>query len=425
MKDYYPLLQLIKKKIYMDYWFYLEPYTFIFQTDNQAVIYNTLNSAYLICPDHPIIQSIIKEWSDGRNGYGTSLADKDLKNIIVKDFVIKIRESFSGDCVVFDKNKCKPYLFKPHLYLNTTIRVKQEKENSALGEHILQNLHEVTFYLPTSCNMQCKECKSYYKQMNHCVVCKEKILNIEDYKVLLHKIYLSGIQRVNIIGGDLLKNKFAQIFIEELPKYDFKKVFYINYKHFSTLYTNLLSIKDSEINVLIHSEDISTNLSEMMLSFSHYAIKWNFIVISAHDICKVDECNLSKEYQIKIIPYYNGHNLEFFKEYIYLDLEDIIEEPISRKTIFRHQVLNDNFFGKLFIMPSGEVFSNLNFKPIGNIKNFSLKELVYKEIIDSKAWLKVRNKETPCDMCINRDLCPPLSNYELVIGKANLCHFKP
>ncbi len=37
----------------MNYWFYLEPYAFLFHNENKAVIYNTLNSAYLVCPNHP------------------------------------------------------------------------------------------------------------------------------------------------------------------------------------------------------------------------------------------------------------------------------------------------------------------------------------------------------------------------------------
>lgn len=146
------------------------------------------------------------------------------------------------------------------------------------------------------------------------------------------------------------------------------------------------------------------------------------MISSASDLEKLEMCDLPEEGPIKILPYYNGKNLDFFREYIYPDLQDLIAEPVGRKAIFRHKVLNDNFFGKLTILPSGDVYSNVNCAPVGNIKSSSLKELVFKELTDSKAWLKVRNQETPCSGCLNRDLCPPLSNYEWVIGKPNLCH---
>ena len=64
------------------------------------------------------------------------------------------------------------------------------------------------------------------------------------------------------------------------------------------------------------------------------------------------------------------------------------------------------------------------FMIIGNIQKSSLKELVYKELTELETWLKVRSKETPCKQCINKDLCPSISNYELVIGKNNLCNIQ-
>jgi hypothetical protein len=41
---------------------------------------------------------------------------------------------------------------------------------------------------------------------------------------------------------------------------------------------------------------------------------------------------------------------------------------------------------------------------------------------NGNAWLRIRGNEKPCNQCVNRDLCPSISNYELVIGKNNLCN---
>ena len=86
--------------------------------------------------------------------------------------------------------------------------------------------------------------------------------------------------------------------------------------------------------------------------------------------------------------------------------------------------MNDIFFGTLTIFPSGEVYANVNYPALGNIQNSSLKELVYKELTEGNAWLKVRSNEKPCNQCINKSLCPSISNYELVIGRYNLCKVK-
>ena len=87
-------------------------------------------------------------------------------------------------------------------------------------------------------------------------------------------------------------------------------------------------------------------------------------------------------------------------------MQDILAAPIDRKTIFRHRTLNDNFFGKLTIYPSGEVYANVNCSVLGNIQDLSLKELLYKEITEGNAWLRIRGNEKPCNQCVNRDLCP-------------------
>lgn len=59
----------------------------------------------------------------------------------------------------------------------------------------------------------------------------------------------------------------------------------------------------------------------------------------------------------------------------------------------------------------------MNCSVLGNIQDSSLKELLYKEITEGNAWLRIRGNEKPCNQCVNRDLCPSISNYELVIGK--------
>lgn len=83
--------------------------------------------------------------------------------------------------------------------------------------------------------------------------------------------------------------------------------------------------------------------------------------------------------------------------------------------------MNENFFGKLTIMPNGDVYANVNANVLGNLKSNSLNELVYKEISQKESWfLKRENK--PCSDCAYKLLCPSPSNYELAIGKMNLCN---
>ena len=95
---------------------------------------------------------------------------------------------------------------------------------------------------------------------------------------------------------------------------------------------------------------------------------------------------------------------------------------MSKREIFAHQALNTNYFGKLTISSDGNVYSNINGKPLGTI-NDDVKQLILHEMENGSYWLKIRDME-PCCNCVYQWLCPSPSDYELQIGKPNLCHVK-
>lgn len=81
--------------------------------------------------------------------------------------------------------------------------------------------------------------------------------------------------------------------------------------------------------------------------------------------------------------------------------------------------LNTNYFGRLTILPDGSIYSNLNTFSLGSLED-SLYEIIFKELNEGKSWQNGRHKE-PCTECRFRWLCPPISNYEFVVGQYNLC----
>lgn len=408
----------------MNYWFYLEPYSFIFQEDRQFVIYNTLNSAYITCPEYLPVYEIMVQLNDAANGYCVFLNENELADSVLKEFIIQVRNSFSGDLVECCNKEKKPFLFKPALYLNSDIRRKQESDMTFFGERIMQNLNEVTLYLPNSCELKCEGCGQYHKQMVHCYREEKKGMNSVDYLKILSDLHINGVNKVNISGGSLLQNPIFQDILPNLSDYGFKKVFYVESRHLLPQYMDLFAIPMSEMIVLIHAEDIGKRLIDNMILFKECGIQWRFLVSSEADMDKIEELDVPVSCHICIYPYYDGTNLDFFEKYVFYSLQDVLAEPLDKQTIFRRQALNENFFGKLTLCPSGEVYSNVNFPSLGNIQNMSLKELVYKELTEGYSWLKVRGSETPCSQCINKHLCPSISNYELVIGRSNLCKVK-
>lgn len=76
---------------------------------------------------------------------------------------------------------------------------------------------------------------------------------------------------------------------------------------------------------------------------------------------------------------------------------------------------------KLTIIPDGKIYANINQPCIGKLGKDILYDVVYKEIYKGKSWRMTRLKTKPCTGCILSALCPPISNYEQIIGDYNVC----
>lgn len=406
-----------------NYWFYLEPYTFIFHSDatGRRVIYNTLNSAYLLVPESDLIANLLERLNNADNGYCVTLTEEEIvDNTLFKDFAGQIAKTFSGGLIEIREGMTKPFLFKPMLFLNTEIRKAKEEDIAFLGERILENLNEVTLYLPgKGCAPQEN---TYSKQLVYPISWQGKAsLSVSDYLTLLLDLETSGVDKVNILGGDLSPEGILPELLPTLKQGKFKKVFYISLDELDESCLNWLEDEQAELVVWVSPSENKEKLETLMHRFASEKVIWKWIVASEEDISTIDKLLIPEPVDMEMVPLYTGKNLPFFEKYVFNSLDDILEEPISRKTVFRRQTLNENFFGKLTILPNGEVYANLNFSPIGKYPQQSLKELAFKELTQPTAWFYLRDKSSPCRHCVNRYLCPSPSNYELVMNRANLC----
>ena len=180
-----------------------------------------------------------------------------------------------------------------------------------------------------------------------------------------------------------------------------------------------LKERNSKLNIYIHSVAELKEIIAKKDKYSDDSISWLMPVSSEKDLSVIS--NMETMNNLQILPFYTGDNLKFFEDYVYMSLYDLLEAPITKKSIYRRQVLNENFYGKLYIYPNGDVYANVNRSRLGNIKEHLLAELVYNEMNSEETWLQSRDAFPKCQSCVNRYLCPSISNYELVIGKTDLC----
>lgn len=405
------------------HWFYLESYTFLFYSKNQYVIYNTLNSTYIDCSLYgKTINTVLSILHNTNKTYCVGIYEYQLRDSQFTEFIKKIRNTFSGD-IIKNIRGIPPFISKPILRILHHPNNPKTKEYNLLGENALFHLHEVTFYLENQgfdLNPMYKDC---YKQFLYPTYTEKQKLSHAKYLELIEQLSICQIDKINIIPATIEKKELFSYLLSLSRQYSIKTQIILPYKKYNKEDLKQLLINPQfSIMIMVHLPVDYEELNSYINLFNEYNITWSLIASNKNDVIFLSKNNLGKFTNVDYIPWYTGDNMDFFKEYIYNDFKDIIEQKNTKQHIFRKQILNDNLFGKLTIFPTGEVYSNVNFPTIGNIQDQKLSEIVYSEIENYfKPWFFTRDYVS-CKNCVNKYLCPSISNYEIVANEYNMCY---
>ena len=405
------------------HWFYLESYTFLFYSKNQYVIYNTLNSTYIDCSLYgKTINTVLSILHNTNKTYCVGIYEYQLRDSQFTEFIKKIRNTFSGD-IIKNIRGIPPFISKPILRILHHPNNPKTKEYNLLGENALFHLHEVTFYLENQgfdLNPMYKDC---YKQFLYPTYTEKQKLLHAKYLEIIEQLSICQIDKINIIPATIEKKELFSYLLSLSRQYSIKTQIILPYKKYNKEdLKQLLTNPQFSIMIMVHLPVDYEELNSYINLFNEYNITWSLIASNKNDVIFLSKNNLGKFTNVDYIPWYTGDNMDFFKEYIYNDFKDIIEQKNTKQHIFRKQILDDNLFGKLTIFPTGEVYSNVNFPTIGNIQDQKLSEIVYSEIENYfKPWFFTRDYVS-CKNCVNKYLCPSISNYEIVANEYNMCY---
>lgn len=405
------------------HWFYLESYTFLFYSKKQYVIYNTLNSTYIDCSLYgKTINTVLSILHNTNKTYCVGIYEYQLRDSQFTEFIKKIRNTFSGD-IIKNIRGIPPFISKPILRILHHPNNPKTKEYNLLGENALFHLHEVTFYLENQgfdLNPMYKDC---YKQFLYPTYTEKQKLSHAKYLEIIEQLSICQIDKINIIPATIEKKELFSYLLSLSRQYSIKTQIILPYKKYNKEDLKQLLINPQfSIMIMVHLPVDYEELNSYINLFNEYNITWSLIASNKNDVIFLSKNNLGKFTNVDYIPWYTGDNMDFFKEYIYNDFKDIIEQKNTKQHIFRKQILNDNLFGKLTIFPTGEVYSNVNFPTIGNIQDQKLSEIVYSEIENYfKPWFFTRDYVS-CKNCVNKYLCPSISNYEIVANEYNMCY---
>ena len=402
------------------YWFGILPHVFYVKKGAQILLYNTQNGSYIVSSDADVIA--LTEEMHLKNNLGIiALTQSQLQHSIIAKFV---QESKEKNICMFqeqDPDKPKPVQLMPILNLQRDVdKLKLDKSRS-VGEGIMDYLTDVTVILNDDCRHSCPGCESYDKQFFHC----SKTTNGQQLAAntvirFLEDIRYTALRRLAFTGGDILSYRQWEKLNDYFVENEIRPYIGIHYQNIIGDKVNML--KDYPIELFVTFPVNEQLFSDSFRSLNDFTVNYLFAVASEDD-CNMAE-KLIQEYNITHYEYrafYNGKNLDFFENQVFLTQDDIMSEPIAQRTIFAHQKLNTLFFGKIILLPNGDVKANTNGSVLGNIYNEYISKILEKELTGTDFWRKIRDQK-PCVDCLFQFLCPSPSNYELAIGRNNLCH---
>lgn len=404
--------------ILKDYWFILSPDIYIGYENNpdKMLLYNTKTGLAIDTNDKNCIQLIKKVHLPESLGV-IKLHSIYRKNDVCVSFISQLIRN--GFCEIKEIQEIgeKPVNLLPILHIRKDIKTKADKKQSEMGANLLSYLREVNIHINGDCLLNCKHCEEYNKQALSCLKTKDIIspIHIEN---IFKQIKYSNVKNINILGGNIYLYPYWNKLSEIIEKYNFDFHYWINEKNIIFDTNQYFEVTDIIFTSPIKKERISEVINYYNKSCFHFFIE----NLQDYNIVENTLSSL-KNIRYNIKPVYTGKNDTFFDEYIFLDKEDILGEVKSMHEIFRNQKLNFNFFGILHIFSDGSIKASYNTARLSSIYKGSLLEAIYQEISQNSCWRKIRNYGT-CANCYYNYICSPPTNYEMIIGKPNLCHVK-
>jgi pseudo-rSAM protein len=418
------LLNYIKTEPY--FWLAIEPYVFIFKGKEEYILYNTFSHKSLTVSIQNIeVIDLLDTLLNIDNMYTTHIIQERLLKLEIFNFIFKLRKGFFGDIYPTSLIEQKPISIPPVLSVKNSIENITKDEELDKKETYLNFLHELTIYLNGECDKQCKYCNAYHKQFLFCTQ-TNTYFSKEEIDLLLLNIGETNISKINLVGGNILKYNNLHYLLSQIKLYNIG--LYIYYKNVDFNIIKEISLYDNLfIYLLISITEIDNNeLYELISQFVQINnLCFNFIITSEKDKNMID--TLVEHFSMQsynILPFYDGNNIDFFKQMVFLSKEEILKTSLKIEDIFIRQSLNIYDYGKFIVNSDKNIYANLNFPSIGTT-TIKMIDLVKKEVIQSSPWFRTRNTLDICKDCAYCFLCPSPSNYEMVIGKPNLCHVKP
>ena len=350
-------------KTSINYWFTIEPYVFVGIAKEYVLLYNTLDGVNIESKEAEVVQ-LLKEMLNKDNCCVVLLTNERYQQKEVKDFISDLREKYMGDIIEVALSKGKPIQILP-LYNFSDKHEIYKEHNFSSDKNELKNLSRINIHLDSTTDIL-------------------KLISFLDS--------IPGTPLFNIIGNIMEVKQFEKLLL------------FLNNssspKDISCSYLDVIPLQPIIENDFLYRISIhfpidmaQWNKSRQILLSQTLPVEYIFNISSIDDYQQaevlIEQFNIEK-YQLT--PVYTGDNINFFEKNVFLKKEDILATSMTIKKIFARQAMNLHDFGKINIMPNGDVYANLNYPALGNIYIDSINEIIQKEIDEGKSWFRIRNQ---------------------------------
>lgn len=396
-------------------YFLLKSHVYISEKKKEILLYNTMNGKYIESRNESVIK-IVRQLNKVENLYCIELSSLEIqRNEEINKFLLDARGKSIGEFIKKKDLKKRPVILRPMLGIKKNSNLKRFCFNN---NQIMDYLRDLSLSINSECQFNCKYCSDGFKQFECCHNDQSNSeLPITIIHNILSQIEFSSIRNFNISGGNIFNYSEFDKLLELISKFDFKKEFFVHFKNIpnSLNLNKFQKLNNFNINILVDQTVNDEEIKDLLRKLKN---KTNYsfnLILQCEESLKnyskmLKKLNL-RNYFFK--PYFNGSNLDFFRKFVFIDKEQILNTKYSLKEIYSKNIYNNFLFGDLSIKNTGEVYTNLYRKNVGNIKKKSIREIIYTELNEGTSWTLTRDKITPCKSCIYDSLCPSISKIEL------------
>jgi pseudo-rSAM protein len=423
------------------YWFYIDSFVHISMKHGDVLYYNTYSgkiAEFAAETNGDLVLKLTRRLASPKNLRVIRLTSRDLENPVISNFVHIIREHFMGDLIDADLSDTKPFQVAPtRAKVHFDVKKVVKDPDQSPGKVMMNNVSEITLYLNDTCPQQCEQCAGFYKQGIWCRrgasrsghACGHH-LDISLLKNFFHDIKGCNLNNINFTGGSVWLYPHLDELCHLLESVDFRVQFLIHYLNIDDNLEPLDQMKKNgfKIRLMANFPLAIDRFKKALEQLSGYGLNVQpvFFVQSDEEYSLVAEMLSGYPGESPVfLPYYNENNLDFFKKNFFISREDIENRKPEQRVIHGNSKINMDNFGKITIFADRRVHANVMDPPLGTLGKDSIYDCVYRELNTGRSWFRVRKNVRPCKSCNFELLCPPLSNYNRVIGRNDLCTIWP